>query len=152
MKLFKTFLITTFIGLLLVGKVQADTQVVYYSTTVYGTQFLTKNMKKFITKLIRNRCPRAYNRAEAINVTKISFDDMYLDLENLVDEDGSLNCSDDCEEFISTEFTVNYKKELKLDKDKIRMTLAKTFLAEEMSDSSSLLSLVSLNSSGAVCR
>ena len=138
--------------MMFVGKAQADTQVVYFPTTVYGTQFLTKTMKNFITKLIKNRCPKAYNRAATINVTKISFDDMFFDYDTFINDDGSFTCSDSCEEFISTEYSVVYKKELKLDKDKIRMTLAKTFLAEEMEDSSSLLSLVSLNSSGAVCR
>jgi hypothetical protein len=151
MKFFKILIITVFLSLSFAKSAEADTQVVYFPTNVEGTQYLTLSVKKFITSLIQNRCPLAYLRAEKIIVTDISYDAMEYDLNDLVDDAGNFTCDLECEQFISTKFKVNYKKELKLDNDEIRMTLAETFLAEEKPDSS-LLSLISLDSSGAVCR
>jgi hypothetical protein len=158
MRILKALLITLLLSMSLTGTVYADTQVVYYPTTVNGSKFLTKTVKKFITALIKNRCPYAYTRAEKITVTDVSFDPVTFNLLSGLEDDididffnNDLACGVLCEQLISTKFDVKYKKELKLDNDNIRMTLAETFLAEEMTNES-LLSLVSLNSSGAVCR
>ncbi len=159
MNILKALLLASFMSISLIGNVYADTQVVYFPTTINGSQLLTKSIKKFITNLIKNRCPFAYSRAERISVTKVSFDKVtYSFLDGLEDDIESafyhteyLSCGIKCDQFVSTKFDVKYKKELKLDNDNIRMTLAESFLAEEV-ENESLLSLVSLNSSGAVCR
>jgi hypothetical protein len=161
MKFLRVLIVICFISLSLSTKIQADTQVVYFPTTVKGTSFLTKTMKKFFTSLIKNRCPFAYSRADKIEVTNVSFDDAQFDFyNNFIDNDHDVdyfynslisNCGVECEQFISAKFVVKYQENLKLDNDDIRMTLAESFLAEEMTNEG-LLSLISLNSTGAVCR
>lgn len=121
--------------------VQADTQVVYFPTNVEGVEYLSNSVKDFIVNLIKYRCPYAYETAEKIIVTDVAVTDEML---------AGFDLFSNMEVFVAANFDVKYKKELKLDNDNIRMTLAETFIP--FLDESEDVSLISLDSSGAICR
>ena len=125
---------------------KADTQVVYFPNHVDGVMNLSKSVKDFIISLIKYRCPYAYATADKIVVTKVVVTDSMLQAlmngASIYDASNSL---------VATEFAVKYDEELKLDNDSIRMTLAEMFVPFEETDNNKV-SLISLDSSGAICR